>query len=150
MDARYIKILVKNMDCHNGGFAEFAELRAKTADGANVALNKTAIYSSQYGVGWYAPYILDGNTGTAWASSGAYMNEYAGVDLGNVYDITAVEVVTESSWNNVLTAYDILISTDGINYSTVKSYSGLPVVWGRLDITPFEPSATFQCYMGGM
>jgi hypothetical protein len=83
----------------------------------NVALNKPAIAS--YKDGFPPGNAVDGNDGTKWKAS----NKYGGieVDLGSPYDISKIVL----KWSqNAGMDYDIQVSDDDVNWTTVASVSG--------------------------
>ena len=87
----------------------------------NLALNKTVSASSFIAAG-YEPYrIVDGNTTSSrWAS--AYSgNQWIRVDLGANYNINRVKLTWEAAY---ATAYQIQISTNGNNWTTLHSVTG--------------------------
>ena len=87
----------------------------------NLALNKTVSASSFIAAG-YEPYrIVDGNTTSSrWAS--AYSgNQWIRVDLGANYNINRVKLTWEAAY---ATAYQIQISTNGNNWTTLRSVTG--------------------------
>ena len=87
----------------------------------NLALNKTVSASSFIAAG-YEPYrFVDGNTTSSrWAS--AYSgNQWIRVDLGANYNINRVKLTWEAAY---ATAYQIQISTNGNNWTTLHSVTG--------------------------
>ncbi|MCR5737931.1 MAG: CotH kinase family protein [Eubacterium sp.] len=98
----------------------------------NLARNKTPMVGSNSGT---ANNLVDGNTGNRWQADKAVDNTYFGVDLENVYSIDRVLVCWEGS---CATDYNVQVSTDGENYTTVATVSG--VEGSSLDqLSTFEP-----------
>lgn len=87
----------------------------------NVAKGKAAFASSESaktgGIG-PAANVVDGNLTTRWAANKTDDNEYVGIDLGGVYSVSSVALVWEGAYAS---EYDVQVSTDGDNYSTVAS-----------------------------
>ncbi|MCR5703429.1 MAG: discoidin domain-containing protein [Eubacterium sp.] len=82
----------------------------------NVALNAEANQSGSEGAGVNANYAVDGNEGTRWASNyddDAWMT----LDFGQAYTINKIKIQWEAAYGK---DYDILVSTDGQNWTTVK------------------------------
>ncbi|WP_127360176.1 discoidin domain-containing protein [Actinacidiphila soli] len=94
---------------------------AGTADAGcgttNAALNKTATASSTENSGTPASAAVDGNTGTRW-SSAASDPQWLQVDLGSSQSICGVQLSWETAY---ATAYQIQVSTDGANWTSVHS-----------------------------
>jgi hypothetical protein len=95
--------------------------------GSNLALNKPVTVSSLEGVppgalpGQFpAVNAVDGNTTTRWSSVAADP-QYITVDLGSIYDIDRVKITWESAY---AIDYQIQISTDGTNFTTIRSITG--------------------------
>ena len=86
----------------------------------NLALHKPATASGFEGDGTAAPKAVDGDMKTRW-SSRFQDNEWIAVDLENCYLLTQVRLVWENAY---ATSFDIEISDDGENYTTVKSVTG--------------------------
>ena len=86
----------------------------------NLALHKPATASGAEGDGTAAPKAVDGDMKTRW-SSRFQDNEWIAVNLENCYLLTQVRLVWENAY---ATSFDIEISDDGENYTTVKSISG--------------------------
>ncbi len=91
-----------------------------SVSGTNVALNKTATASTQEGDGMAAKYAIDGDMGSRWASEWAD-GQWLQVDLGNTYAINKVIINWEGAYGK---AYDIQVSTNGSDWTTVKSVTG--------------------------
>ena len=86
----------------------------------DLALNKPATASSNE-TGSLTPNLaVDGNAGTRWSSAFAD-NQWIQVDLGTARSICRVHLVWEAAYAS---AYQILTSNDGVNWTVVKSVSG--------------------------
>src|SRR5690606_37386725 len=83
----------------------------------NLALRKTATSSSGT-----ASAAVDGNTGTRWESAFSDGPEWLMVDLGDAHLITDAEIVWETA---SASNYELQISKDGINWTNLKTASGL-------------------------
>lgn len=149
-DARYVRICVKNLK-GGSSFADIGELAVYSDDGSipdeiptvyieeiitegqNLALNKPVVdyssYSNHPEWGCHYSFINDGNYNQAWASD-LYRNaspdsvEFITIDLLGIYDINRVIMVPRAMWNgtNVYPEeYEIQVSIDGVNFTTVKS-----------------------------
>ncbi len=86
----------------------------------NLALHKPATASGAEGDGTAAPKAVDGKMNTRW-SSRFQDNEWIAVDLEECYLLTKVRLIWENAY---ATSFDIQISSDGENYTTVKSVTG--------------------------
>ena len=86
----------------------------------NLALHKPATASGAEGDGTAAPKAVDGKMDTRW-SSRFQNNEWIAVNLENCYLLTQVRLIWENAY---ATSFDIQVSSDGENYTTVKSISG--------------------------
>jgi chitinase len=64
--------------------------------------------------------VTDGNYGTRWSSAFADP-QYVSVDLGATYDINRVKITWEAAFAS---AYEIQVSADGSNWTSVKSVPG--------------------------
>lgn len=82
-----------------------------------VSTGKNTTYSSAEADGMAGKYAVDGNDGTRWASAWTD-DEWICVDLGKTYLIDKVDIKWEGAYAK---AYKILVSTDGNNWTTVKS-----------------------------
>jgi hypothetical protein len=87
----------------------------------DLALNKTATASAYYGAGYEVPKGVDGNDTTRWASGTSGSGEWYKVDLGSSYSITKVPIKWEAAY---AVNYSIAVSTDGTNFTTVKTVTG--------------------------
>ena len=85
---------------------------------ANVALDKTATASSYENQTAYpASAAVDGNTGTRWSS--AFSDpQWLEVDLGSTQSICQVGLDWETAY---ATAFQIQVSTDNVNWTTIYS-----------------------------
>ena len=86
----------------------------------NIAENKTAVSSGDEGENVAAKYAVDGNKGTRW-SSDFDNNAWMYVDFGKEYKVSKVILIWESAYGK---SYDIQISNDGVNWTTVKEMRG--------------------------
>ena len=86
----------------------------------NLALHKPATASGAEGDGTAAPKAVDGDMDTRW-SSRFQDNEWIAVDLEDCYLLTQVRLIWENAY---ATSFDIQVSSDGENYTTVKSVTG--------------------------
>ncbi len=84
--------------------------------GKNLAENKDAFSSSKEGDNVSAKYAVDGNENTRW-SSAFNDDEWIYVDLGKSYNVNKVILTWENAYGK---DYDIQVSNDGNNWTTVK------------------------------
>jgi len=85
--------------------------------GTNIALNKTAVASSDYGAQYAAQYAVDGNAGTRWSSQFSDP-QWISVDLGKRFDFCNIHL----SWETALGKdFKIQVSEDNINWTTLIS-----------------------------
>jgi hypothetical protein len=101
-----------------------ANLTATTTCGgstANLALNKTVSASSYVAAGYEPSNVVDGNaTTTRWAS--AYSgSQWIQVDLGVTKNVNRVKLIWDPAY---AIDYQILISTNGRKWSTLRSVTG--------------------------
>ncbi|MEU3027537.1 discoidin domain-containing protein [Streptomyces incarnatus] len=87
---------------------------------ANAAQGKPAAASSTENAGTPASAAFDGNTGTRWSSQ-ASDPQWVQVDLGSVQDLCKVDLNWEAAYGK---NFQIQTSTDGQNWSTLKSVTG--------------------------
>jgi hypothetical protein len=80
----------------------------------NLAFNHAVTVSSAVS-GSPGANAVDGNRGTFW-SSASTQNEWIYVDLGSVMNLTGVTLVWGAAYGQ---AYDIQVSTDAVNWTTV-------------------------------
>jgi beta-glucosidase len=90
-----------------------------TVAGTNLALGKPATASSIENAGTTANLAVDGNTATRW-SSAASDPQWLSVDLGATASINRVRLVWETAYGQ---AYQIQVSNDNVNWTTIKSQS---------------------------
>src|SRR6201996_6203302 len=83
----------------------------------DLALNKTATASSLESAAYPAADAVDGNTGTRW-SSGFSDPQWLEVDLGSTQTVCEVTLDWEAAY---ATAFQIQVSTDGTNWTTIYS-----------------------------
>jgi len=82
----------------------------------NLALNKSVTASSEESAGYTGTYAVDGDpTNTRW-SSGFNDPQWLYVDLGSVQSVTCVILRWEAAY---ATSYDIQVSSDAVNWTTV-------------------------------
>ncbi len=84
----------------------------------NVALNKTAISSSEENVGTPTKFVNDGDNTTRWGSN-HNENEWIYVDLGENCYISKVNINWEDAYGSI---YDIQIASDG---ATTEQFNGI-------------------------
>jgi hypothetical protein len=88
--------------------------------GGNLALGRPAAASSVETAALSANLAFDGNTGTRWAS--AYADpQWLRVDLGATTSITRVVLRWEAAYGS---AYQIQVSNDAANWTTIRSVTG--------------------------
>lgn len=115
--------------------------------GINYALNKTPIasgsaYESQVDR-WGLAYLTDGSKlateageTNGWMAQGAptdtpaYGTVWGGVDLGAAYTINDIKLYPRQNGNFFPIAYDVQISTDGVNWETVAAVDNDPETRG--------------------
>ncbi len=85
-------------------------------DSKDLAAGKTATASSSEGDNVDARYAVDGDANTRWSSKFTD-DEWISVDLGKVYSVGKVVLTWEAAYGK---DYDIQVSTDGNNWTTVK------------------------------
>lgn len=86
----------------------------------NIALNKSALSSSNENSTLMPPQAVDGSLSTRWSS--AFLdNQWIQVDLGTSYNVCQVQLAWEAAYAS---AYHIQVSNDGANWTTVQSVSG--------------------------
>ncbi|CDB14091.1 f5/8 type C domain protein [Eubacterium sp. CAG:192] len=96
----------------NGG----SDTPSEDITGKNLAENKEAYSSSKEGDNVSSKYAVDGNDNTRWSSKFAD-DEWMYVDLGKNYNINKVVLTWENAYGK---DYNIQVSTDGNNWTTVK------------------------------
>lgn len=87
-----------------------------SVSGTNVALDGDTTESGSENSGMAADKAVDGDKGTRW-SSNFDDNAWMSVDLGDTYEINKVIITWENAYGK---AYDIQVSADGKNWTTVK------------------------------
>jgi uncharacterized protein YjdB len=93
---------------------------ASNASSSNIALNKTATASSIEAAGFEASNAVDGSGTTRWSS--AFSDpQWIQVDLGANYSVNRVKITWEPAYAS---SYQILISSDGSAWATMRSVSG--------------------------
>lgn len=124
-------------------FGSFVSVNAETTSPAgittspaaieNVALGKKVASSSSFERsvdGWQRSYLNDGNLNLGWTTdpnihnSDPLLQDYCGIDLGAVYDISKVVLYPRSGGAYFPVDYDVEISADGYNYTTVQESIG--------------------------
>jgi serine/threonine protein kinase len=92
---------------------------AVNTSGRDLALNGTAIASSEEGPQWPASHAVDGDEATRWGS-GFSDPQWLRVDLGARWQISEIRL----DWENAhATAYRVEVSTDGTTWKSVYSTS---------------------------
>lgn len=87
----------------------------------NLALNKKAMASTENGNDSAAS-AVDGNENTRWQSANDDVNESIWVDLGKVETVNTVKIKWETAY---AASYDILVSTDGKQWTKVATENGV-------------------------
>ena len=82
----------------------------------NIAFGKKVIASESENGGTIAEHTVDGDLGTRWSSDFSD-NAWIMVDLGKEYSVHKVVLNWEAAYGE---SYNILVSTDGNNWTTVK------------------------------
>ncbi len=88
---------------------------------SNIALNKTAVASSEENVGTIAKYATDGNMQTRWGSQHTDP-QWIYIDLGSSSYISHVSIVWEAAYASL---YDIQVTDNLQNWETVKTVNGM-------------------------
>ena len=83
----------------------------------NLALNRPVSASSTYSTSFPASAAVDGSTTTRWSSAFGDP-QWIRVDLGQSYSISSVRLSWEAAYGR---AYQIQLSNDGTNWTTVSS-----------------------------
>ena len=102
-------------ECHE--MTDTALVHVLAFDEVNLALHQPATASGAEGDGTSASKAVDGDLTTRW-SSRFQDNEWIAVDLGDCYRLKTVRLIWEAAY---ATSYDIQLSGDGENFTTVKS-----------------------------
>ncbi|MBR6493228.1 MAG: discoidin domain-containing protein, partial [Paludibacteraceae bacterium] len=108
----------QTFDCFE--MTDTALIHVKAFDEVNLALNKPATASGAEGDNTNASKAVDGNMETRW-SSRFQDNEWIAVDLEDCYLLKTVKLYWENAY---ATSFDIEVSSDGEQYTCVKSVSG--------------------------
>jgi glucose/arabinose dehydrogenase len=94
-----------------------ANFKASFVDNTNIALKKKAFSSSDQNLGNNANKAVDGMLNTRWESQFSDP-QWISVNLGEVYHIARVKI----SWENAKSGnYLVQVSTDSVNWTTIKS-----------------------------
>lgn len=111
-------------------------------DTANVAAHKSVTASGMENEVFSAANITDENEGTRWSSNFAD-DAWFVIDLEEVYQLSRIAMYWEAAFGK---QYDILVSTDGVNYSpAIQERSG---VEGRLSYQLNGVSARYVKFQG--
>ncbi|MFE0463148.1 discoidin domain-containing protein [Kitasatospora sp. NPDC058965] len=92
---------------------------AATCSTTDAALNRPATASSTENAGTPASAAVDGNTGTRWSSQFADP-QWLQVDLGSQQTVCGAQLQWETAYGK---AYQIQVSTDAVNWTTIYSTS---------------------------
>lgn len=91
----------------------------EVTDSKNIALGKSVVVSSEEGKTTLGEYITDGNEKTRWSSK--FTDEqWCYVDLGEIYPVNTVTINWQNSYAE---EYEIQVSVDGEEWTTVASVS---------------------------
>ncbi len=94
-----------------------SSVASSVAGNVNLALNRTAVASSDEWGGNSAAQAVDGNSATRWSSQ-FIDNQWIYVDLGSSKTISRVKLKWEGAYAK---AYNIQVSNDATNWTTIKS-----------------------------
>ncbi len=83
----------------------------------NIALKKSVTASGYENAASLPMSVVDGNLGTRWSSNFAD-DAWVAIDLGEQYYLESIKIYWETAY---ATNYNILVSNDGISWSTLKS-----------------------------
>lgn len=97
-----------------------AQVSAQCNTSNNLALNKTVVASSSENGGTLPENAVDGNPSTRWSSTFSDP-QYITVDLGSIKSLCEIELLWEHAY---ATDYQIDISTDQSNWTTIASITG--------------------------
>ena len=119
-----------------GEHGDTIDVEARPFSDMNLAYHKPATCSSQNGDGSGADKAFDGDaTGTRWESQWQNNDEWLVVDLVNVYNINKVVVY----WENARAAeYNLQVSRDGCEWTTVKNVKDSPVGGETVEFPPTD------------
>ena len=112
-------------------------------DSKDLAAGKTATASSMEGENVAPKYAVDGDANTRWSSEFTD-DEWISVDLGKIYSVRKVVLTWEAAYGK---DYDIQVSTDGDNWTTVKEMRNQD---GGEDVIEFEPVNARHVRMKGV
>lgn len=102
-----------------------AKAEARLVSDDNIAKGKTAFASSEIAPGGPegpAVNIVDGSLTTRWIAQTNNAEEYVGVDLGKLYDVSSIALKWDGAYAS---EYEIQVSAEGKSYSTVKSVKAI-------------------------
>lgn len=102
-----------------------AKAEARLVSDDNIAKGKTAFASSEIAPGGPegpAVNIVDGSLTTRWIAQTNNAEEYVGVDLGKLYDVSSIALKWDGAYAS---EYEIQVSAEGKSYSTVKSVTAI-------------------------
>jgi len=120
---RYIRIYCTQTSSGSDNYSLY-DLKVYGTPLSDLAAGKTATSSTTEGPGFEASRALDSNSSTRW-SSGQWLQDaqvgWIAVDLGAVYNINDVRLNWETAY---AVDYQIQTSTDGTNWTTIRSISG--------------------------
>lgn len=116
-------------------------------DEINLAYNKS-VYASGYESGstLYPENINDGNWDTRWASPEDNNSHWVSIDLGSVQDFNKVVLHWEAAYAK---SYDINISNDGNNWTTIKSVTNGEGGWDPHNLVNSARYVGFYFYEKG-
>lgn len=130
----------------DGGACNISEIvmeKVSEQDYGIVSNKKTATSSGVESDAMNAAKAVDGDTGTRWSSNFAD-DAWITIDLGKVYSIDKVVLNWEGAFGE---SYKIQTSTDGTNFTTVKSLTGMK---GGTDIVTFSVTNARYVRMQGV
>ena len=121
--------VVANGKVYVGSLSRFVTVFGLTSSGPvpqNLALNATATSSAPCSSSQAAAQAVDGNFSTNWCSTAS--NPWLMVDLGAPYNVARFVVehagAGGESFDNNTAAFNIQVSNDGVNFTTVVNVSG--------------------------
>jgi hypothetical protein len=117
-----------NITAGNGSFVGAREIEFRaTAGGADLTSGGTAFATSNFDGTTVAANAFDNNTGTEWASDGSAFPQRIGYQFASPVDIKQVYYAPRTAGfsNQSPTAFNVQSSSDGVNYTTRWSVSGL-------------------------
>ncbi len=91
----------------------------KSSAQAKISLNKPVIASSTESDNYPAANAVDANTTSIWSSGSSY-KQFLYVDLGEVFDLTKVEITWGVGWRPIV--FDIQYSLDAITWKTAATF----------------------------